>query len=171
MVIWITGLSGAGKTTLCQTVLSVIKPTMPELVHVDGDVIRELFGADLSFVEADRVKQIKRIQSMASFLNNEGLVVMVAALYASPELLKANRELFSDYFEVYIKAPMDLLSQRNSKGLYENGTPNVVGVDIPWHEPAQADLIFDASTGTSPEEMAKQLIDAVPRLSTARRNT
>lgn len=171
MVIWITGLSGAGKTTLCQAVVRVLKPVMPELVHVDGDVIRELFGADLSFVEADRVKQIKRIQSMASFLNKEGLVVMVAALYASPELLKANREMFGNYFEVYIKAPMGLLSQRNSKGLYENGTPNVVGIDIPWHEPKQADLIFDASTGATPEEMAEQLIDAVPWLSQARSKT
>lgn len=165
MVIWITGLSGAGKTTLCQAVLSVLKPNMPELVHVDGDVIRELFGSDLSFVEADRVRQIKRIQTVASFLDTEGLVVMVAALYASPELLQTNREMFADYFEVYLKAPMDLLTNRNSKGLYENGTMNVVGVDIPWHEPIRPDLTFDAGLGSSPEEMAKQLIDAVPRLS------
>jgi cytidine diphosphoramidate kinase len=170
MVIWITGLSGAGKTTLCRAVLSILKPAMPELVHVDGDAVRELFGSDLSFVEADRVKQIKRIQAMALFLNAEELVVMVAALYASPELLNANREMFSDYFEVYVKAPMDLLSNRNSKGLYDNGTKNVVGVDIPWHEPVRPDLTLGANLGASPEEMAVQLIDAIPRLSSVRNN-
>jgi len=167
MVIWITGLSGAGKTTLCQKVFDALKPTMPELVHVDGDVIRELFGADLSFAEEDRVRQIKRIQAISSFLDRQGQVVLVAALYASPELLKGNRETFENYFEVYLKAPMELLSQRNSKGLYNNGTSNVVGVDIPWHEPKQADLTFDASLGATPNEMAKKLIASVPRLSLA----
>ena len=88
MVIWITGLSGAGKTTLIQAVAGQVKRNLPELVLLDGDAIRQLFGNDLDYREDSRVIQIKRIQRMAKFLSDQGVVVMVAALYAHPDLLR-----------------------------------------------------------------------------------
>jgi adenylylsulfate kinase-like enzyme len=168
MVIWITGLSGAGKTTLIQAIAGEVKRDLRELVLLDGDAIRQLFGNDLDYREASRVIQIKRIQGMAKFLSDQGLVVMVAALYAHPDLLRWNRDNFAGYFEVYIQASMGLVGARDSKGLYvrarRNETENVVGIDIPWHPPTDADLVLDADSGESVDVMAKRVIAAIPRL-------
>lgn len=159
MVIWITGLSAAGKTTLSKEIERQYRKTLPNLVLLDGDAIRLLYGNDLTFVESDRVKQIKRIQSLTSFLEKQSLVVIVAALYANDELLAENRELFDEYFEVYLKADLPLLRSRETKGLYlgasENSIKHVVGVDIPWYEPKNPDLLIDMAVRCAPEELAQ----------------
>lgn len=171
MIVWITGLSGAGKTSLCEALYRRLKPRLPELVVLDGDVIRGMFGHELSHCEADRVKQIKRIQAIARELDRQGLVVIVAALYAHPDLLRWNRENFSGYFEVYLDAPLALVKSRDPKGLYakaERGDmPHVVGVDIPWHAPTEFDLRIDASDAPPPDEMALEVLLAIPRLAGA----
>lgn len=165
MIIWITGLSGAGKTSICEAVMRRLKPSLPQLVHVDGDAVRDLFGNDLTFMEADRVRQIGRIQRLARILDQQGLIVLVAALYASPALLQENRRLFPRYHEVYLEAPIELVWARNTKGLYEAGVENVVGVDIPWHAPANPDLVLRASNDKTVDELADALIADVAELS------
>ena len=67
MVIWVTGMSGAGKTTLCNAVWNLVKPSIPELVLLDGDQVRELFGADLDYSEPSRERQIARLRRLARF--------------------------------------------------------------------------------------------------------
>lgn len=170
MVIWITGLSASGKTTLCQTIYTRLKPRLPELVMVDGDQVRALFGGDLGHTEQDRVVQIKRVQSLTAMLQSQGLVVLVAALYAHPDLLAWNRATFSNYVEVYLEASIDLVRQRDPRGLYArydaNQTLNVVGLDIPWRPPVAPDLTFDVATASA-EDLASRLITAIPRLARA----
>jgi adenylylsulfate kinase len=141
MVIWITGLSGAGKTTLATALYEAMKPRLSALVRIDSDEVRALFGNSLGFSEPDRRLQIQRLQSLATMLDGQGLVVIVAALYAHPELLAWNRDHFSDYFEIYLEASMDLVRSRDSKGLYAKAQAgemaDVVGVDVPWAIPAR----------------------------------
>lgn len=165
MVIWITGLSASGKTTLSKAFEKKFRPTIPNLVLLDGDVIRQLYGNDLGHSEADRAIQIKRIQTIAYFLEQQSILVVVAALYAHDDLLKHNRKLFKQYFEVYLEADIELLKTREAKGLYKKALnkeiENVVGVDIPWNAPVNPDLTFNMSSGKAPEEMAKILFDAV----------
>lgn len=170
MVIWITGLSGTGKTTLCAALRALIKPRLAETVVLDGDVIRKLFGAGLGYREQDRVVQIGRIQALAKMLSDQGLVVVVGALYARPDLLSWNRENFGDYFEVYLEASIEFLRGRDSKGLYARaaaGEVNVVGMDIPWHPPLCPDMTIDASAGRPADELARELADTVPWLAAA----
>lgn len=173
MIVWITGISGVGKTTLCEALFRLLKPHLPELVVLDGDIIREIFGQELSYCETDRVKQIKRIQAIARELDRQGLVVIVAALYAHPDLLRWNKENFSGYFEVYLDAPLALVKSRDPKGLYaktERGDmPHVVGVDIPWHAPTDFDLRIDASHAPAPDELALEVLQAIPQLAGALR--
>ena len=118
VVIWITGLSGAGKTSLCDALGRMLKPCLPQLVRIDGDAVRQLFGDALEHTEADRKVQIGRIQRLAKMLSEQGLVVLVAALYCHPDLLAWNRTNLTDYFEVYLDAPLDLVERRDNKGLY-----------------------------------------------------
>ncbi len=171
MVIWVTGLSGAGKTTLCSTVYDRLKLVMPELVILDGDVIRRAYGNDLTHAEEDRVRQVHRLRAMAGVLAEQDLVVLVAVLYAHPELLAWNRKNLPNYFEVYLDVALDTVKNRDDKGLYAAASrgemDNVVGLDIPWHAPQTPDLRLDGDAGETPEELAKQIIQAVPRLRTA----
>ena len=168
MVIWVTGLSGAGKTTVCRAMEAILKPATPEIVLVDGDAVREIFGAGLGYSEADRFVQIKRVQSLAHVLEAQGLVVLVAALFSHPTLLTWNRQTFSRYFEVYLEAPDWLVRKRDDKGLYagaDAGTrEHVVGVDIPRYPPENPDLVLDAAAEASPDQLAWQVIRAAPEL-------
>lgn len=169
MVIWVTGLSAAGKTTVCGLIYEELKPSIPELVLLDGDVVRETFGHDLGYSEPDRVRQVSRVQRMARLLSEQGLVVMVAVVYAHPELLAWNRRHIADYFEVLIDAPVELVRRRDPKELYARASRgevrDVVGLDIPWHRPTSADLVLDVSDEPSPDALARRVALAVPRLS------
>jgi adenylylsulfate kinase len=171
MVIWITGLSGAGKTTISEALCALVKPRLPELVLVDGDAVRDLFGGGLDYEEADRVVQIGRLQRLARFLSQQGQLPVVAALYSHPDLLAWNREHLPGYFEVLIDAPVELVAVRDPKGLYRKAAaaerPNVVGLDIPWHRPAAPDLVIDPGDGATPEDAAGRIARAVPRLADA----
>ena len=168
MVIWITGLSGAGKTTISRALSALVKQRVPELFLIDGDAVRDLFGKDLDYTEASRVQQIARLRRLAAFVAAQGQLVVVAALYGHPDLLAENRRTLPGYFEVYVRTSMDVLRARDSKGLYAGAAagriPHVVGADIPWHEPQHADLVLDGSSGATPDELARQLALRVPRL-------
>jgi cytidine diphosphoramidate kinase len=161
MVIWITGMSGSGKTTLAVALRDLVKPTRQHTVLIDGDTIREAFGAGLGYDEPNRVVQINRIQKLAKILNDQDLIVIVAALYSHPDLLKWNRENFSSYTEVYLEASMNLLHKRDQKNLYSMAksgqTNNVVGIDIPWLAPSNPDFRFTADEEIDPRKMAEKL--------------
>jgi adenylylsulfate kinase-like enzyme len=165
MVIWITGLSASGKTTLSKAFEKKYKSEIPNMVLLDGDVIRQLYGNDLGYAEADRVIQIKRLHTLAAFLEEQSIVVLVAALYANEQLLQNNRNVFGEYFEVYLKADIDQLKTREIKDLYKQALDkkivNVVGVDIPWNEPVNPDFTFNIADGLTPDQMAELLYNSV----------
>lgn len=168
MVIWITGISGAGKTTLTNALYRLLKPQLPQLVALDGDVIRSAFGGDLGFKEADRRLQIQRLQNLAKILSEQGLVVLVAALYSHPDLLKWNRENLSHYFEIYLDVTLDTVRKRDNKGLYarvaRGEMADVVGIDIPWHAPASPDLVLTGDDAGPPNVLARRVVQSIPGL-------
>jgi adenylyl-sulfate kinase len=161
MVIWVTGLSASGKTTLCQALWRLLKADLPQLVLLDGDAVREIFANDLTYKEEDRTIQIQRLQRLAKELSSQGLVVLVAALYAHPDLLAWNRANIPDYFEVYIEAPLSLVRQRDPKGLYAKAArgemPDVVGLDIPWYAPMRPDFLVRAQNGEPASTVAHHI--------------
>lgn len=165
MVIWITGLSASGKTTLSKAFEKKYKSSIPNMVLLDGDVIRQLYGNDLGYTESDRAVQITRLHTLAAFLEQQSILVVVAALYSNESLLEKNRNVFQEYYEVYLKASIDQLQAREFKDLYkqalENKIVNVVGVDIPWNEPQNPNLIFNIAEGLTPEVMAEMLYNNI----------
>ena len=161
-VIWLTGLSGAGKSTIAEALVGRLKPARPDTVLIDGDTVRVLFGGDLGYDEAARHQQIGRIQRLAHWLGRQDLCVVVAALYAHPDLLAWNRAHLPGYFEIYVDAPLDLLRARDGKGLYAGAASgkirHVVGMDIPWHAPKHPDMVIDAQRMEPPTDTAARIL-------------
>tara|TARA_B110000240_G_C13158185_1_gene308236 strand:+ start:13 stop:543 length:531 start_codon:yes stop_codon:yes gene_type:complete len=166
MIIWITGISGSGKTTIARELISMFKKFFPEMVNIDGDEIRELYGNDLGYEEKDRIIQIKRIQRLCLLLEKQNLLVLVSTLYSSDELLAWNRKNFKEYYEIYLDAPIELVEKRDVKGLYKrakNGLEsNVVGVDICWNKPQNPNLTINFNSNISLEKTIEKIIDVIP---------
>ena len=175
MVVWITGLSGSGKTTVCEALSQSLKPILPQIVMLDGDVIRSAFGGDLGYQENDRVTQIKRLQRLAKTLSDQGMLVIVAALYCNNSLMDWNRHNLKDYFEIYLEASLDYLKKRDYKCLYAKAISgemiNVVGVDINWQPPENPDLVINTNDLIEPAQLARQVIAAIPRFKEALRGS
>jgi adenylylsulfate kinase-like enzyme len=155
MVVWIIGLSGAGKTTLANEVIGQVRCTQPNVVLLDGDMIREVFGNDLGHTMQDRLTNARRVCQLGKFLEDQGINVVCAFLSLFRESRSWNRENLKNYYEVFIDTPMADLVQRDYKGLYRrfnNGEIcDVAGMDIEFPRPDKADLTI--SNSTSREEL------------------
>ena len=162
MIIWITGLSSSGKTTLSNKLFNELNE-IKKLIQVDGDVVREIFDETLDYSISGRIRQINRIQKISKFLEKNHFTVIVSALYSNRELLKWNRENFEDYYEIFIDVPITILKERDKKGVYSN-TKNVVGLDIDWEKPiASADLILKYEDKLDPDKMLTKVIKSLKK--------
>lgn len=146
MVIWLIGLSGAGKTTIGAELVRQLRPQAANLVFVDGDAIREVWGDSPGHDVAGRQVNAGRASRLCAMLDSQGIHVIAAILSIFPEWQAWNRQHFSSYFEVFLDTPMDVLERRDHKGLYaaarRGEMKNVVGVDIPFPRPPRPDLIL-----------------------------
>jgi adenylylsulfate kinase-like enzyme len=165
-VIWCVGLSGAGKSTLCNAIRRRLAARGAPVVVLDGDAVREAFDNDLGYGEADRARQVGRLQRLAALLAEQRLVVLVAAVFSRPDLLAWNRERLPHYVEVYLRAPLASLEARDPKGIYARyragALQNLVGLDVRWHEPHSPDVTFDAVSFAEPDEMARRVLARLP---------
>lgn len=147
MVVWIIGLSGTGKSTLAGHFVNRLRSSGKQVVLLDGDVIRTLFGNDVDHSIEGRRKNAERLSKLSKFLSDQGVYVVAAVLSIFPEWRKWNRENIENYAEVYMKATIDTLLKRDIKNLYAralNGEiSNVVGVDLPFPEPENPELVID----------------------------
>ncbi len=167
MVIWITGISGSGKSTIAMALMKLFKNKVPELINIDGDTIREVFDEKIGYLENDRKKHINRIQRLCLLLDKQEQVIITSALYSNKNILSWNRKNFSEYYEIYLDASIELVQKRDTKGLYskyEKGLEkNIVGLDIPWHKPENPDLKIDFKNNYTVEEVVKKIIEIVPK--------
>lgn len=153
MIIWLIGLSGAGKTTIGREVLNLWRQSEPNTVFVDGDEIRSLFGQDQDSVDyslAGRRRNSERMCRLSQWLDRQGMNAVVCVLSLFEDHRQANRNNLGRYFEVFIDAPLAMLEKRDPKGLYAAARAgkmdNVVGIHIPFPKPATPDMVFDNST-------------------------
>lgn len=163
-VYWITGLAGAGKTSISQLLYSRLKERRDGVVLLDGDMLREAFGHDLGYSLADRYTNAMRYARLCRMLAGQGLDVVCATISMFHACRAWNRANIPDYCEVYVRASAATLAARNQKGLYSGGQEgkgqvrNVVGLDQTFEEPLQPDLVVDNDGQTRLEAIVAQIL-------------
>ncbi len=168
MVVWIIGLSGSGKTTLAKKLTSCLRESGRTVIMLDGDIVRELFRNDVNHTIEGRRRNAERLSYLTKFLADQGVDVVAAVLSIFPDWQVWNRQNIPGYSEVYLSATMETLLRRETKSLYARALrgemKNVVGVDIPFPEPANPDLVLDNNTDrTEFGEMVSSIVSLVMR--------
>ncbi len=155
-VYFFTGLSGAGKTTLGKLFYEHLKEKKPNVVRLDGDIIRPVYCEDIGYSDADRRKGAARSFRVCKMLADQGIDVVCCSISMYNEIRQWNRENIENYKEIYIRVQKETLLKRNQKGLYTSGK-NVVGVDLPFDEPKTPDVIVQNDGQETPEEIVARL--------------
>ena len=162
-VIWITGLSGSGKTTFANALCKYLKQNHDNVVLLEGEKYREFFN-DFGYKKEERLKSSYQFVNLIKFLEENDLIIIVATITAFKEIYDLNRNIFKNYFEIYIHCDFEELIRRDKKGLYSgalNGKiKNVVGVDIPYEEP-RAHYILENTALDCFNEKRQKLCQAV----------
>jgi adenylylsulfate kinase len=144
LTVWFTGLSGAGKTTLCNTVFKELLALGFKVEVLDGDTIRKSLNRDLGFSREDRDENIRRIGFVAELLARHGVIVLVAAISPYRHVREELRNSLPNFIEVYVNAPLAVCEQRDPKGLYRRARnreiTNFTGIDDPYEPPLAPDV-------------------------------
>lgn len=156
-VLWLTGLPGAGKSTLGALVEERLT-AMGRLVCVlDGDVLRRGLCRDLDFTEADRTENVRRVAEVAKLMSDAGLIVVVSLIspYRRDRRMARERMAEGEFIEVFIDAPLAVTEQRDPKGLYRKARrgelKNFTGIDAPYEVPENPDLRIQTDSSSAPE--------------------
>ena len=150
MVIWIIGLAGVGKTTIATGVWNILRKKKSNTVLVDGDTVRSIFSEDKKsedYSEIGRKRVAKRIQELCLMLDKQDINVVCGTLSTFEETRIGNRDIFKNYFEIYLTSTEEILFKRRSiyQAAKDGEIKNVVGVDIRFEEPKNYDLHIDTS--------------------------
>jgi bifunctional enzyme CysN/CysC len=162
-VVWFTGLSGSGKSTIANIVESKLHTMGVRTYLLDGDNVRHGLNRDLGFTDADRVENIRRIAEVSRLMVDAGLVVLVS--FISP--FRAERDLArsrvedGEFVEVFVDTPLEVAESRDPKGLYAKARAgelaNFTGIDSPYEAPESPEVTID-TTATAPEAAADRVI-------------
>ena len=145
MIVWLIGISGAGKTTLGGRLEEYLKSRNKKCYLIDGDVIRKFFDNDLGYTYEERVQNIKRIILAGYILEQNGIIAIICNISPFEKLREFARRKFDSYNEIYLRKSIEDSRKSDVKGLYRNnlGKTNLVGIDIPFEEPQNSDLVID----------------------------
>ena len=167
-VLWLTGLSGAGKSTIADVVESKLNDLGHHTYLLDGDNIRRGLNKDLGFSDADRVENIRRVAEVARLLVDAGLIVITSFISPFESERRMARDLFADdeFIEVFVDAPLAVAEERDPKELYARARrgeiKNFTGIDSPYEPPEEPELHID-TTYTSPEEAGERILGELRR--------
>ncbi|WP_353948464.1 adenylyl-sulfate kinase [Sporolactobacillus sp. Y61] len=160
-VVWFTGLSGSGKSTLANRVEAELFKKGIRTYLLDGDNIRSGLNHDLGFTDADRKENIRRISEVAALFVDSNAVVLTAFISPFTSERRAAREKVpeDEFFEIYVKCPLDVCEARDPKGLYRKARDGEIeaftGISSPYEEPPAPELVVDTSEETLDQSTAR----------------
>lgn len=165
--IWFTGLSGSGKSTLSRLTYLEIRRRGLKAELLDGDIIRSNFSQELGYTKRDRYINVKRIGFLSWVLNKHDIISIVAAIAPYEEVRQINRRLIPNYIEVYCSCPLNVLKERDPKGLYEKALkgeiPNFTGISDPYEVPSNPEIVCYTDRESVEESLQKIITYLVKR--------
>jgi adenylylsulfate kinase len=169
MVVWLFGLSGAGKTTISSLLKEKLENDGYNVVALDGDVLRQGINKDLSFSEADRQENLRRAAEIAKIMSSNNMITICS--FITP--LEKNRTMVSNiigegYFEVFVDCPLNICFKRDVKGLYKKAKANQItdftGIGSSFEEPENPNLVISTVQESPCESMEKIYSAIAPRI-------
>jgi adenylylsulfate kinase len=162
--LWFTGLSGSGKSTLASYLTPILKERGKKVEVLDGDEVRENLSKGLGFSKEDRDTNIRRIGYVANLLSRNGVVSICAAISPYRDLRREIREMTETFVEVFVEAPLEVVEERDTKGLYKKARAGIIknftGISDPYEDPENAEV--SVHTGKeSIEESAHRILAAL----------
>jgi bifunctional enzyme CysN/CysC len=165
-VVWFTGLSGSGKSTIANLVEKKLHAMGKHTFLLDGDNVRHGLNRDLGFTDADRVENVRRVGEVAKLMTDAGLIVLTAFISPFRSERRMVRDLIvqGEFFEVYVNTPLEVAESRDVKGLYKKARSgqlkNFTGIDSPYEAPESAEMVVN-TVELSAEEAAEKIVAAL----------
>lgn len=160
-VLWFTGLSGSGKSTISEKVYAQLKEQGYEVEHLDGDAVREVFPTT-GFSKKERDDHVKRVGFIASLLQKHGVFVVASFISPYQDARDFVRDMCEDFMEIHISTPLEVCEERDVKGLYEKARKgeidNFTGISDPYEEPEDPELRID-TTDITPEQGVERVFE------------
>jgi adenylylsulfate kinase len=160
--LWFTGLSGSGKSTLAEYLTPILKERGTPVEILDGDVVRTNLSKGLGFSKEDRDTNIRRIGFVAGLLARNGVCAITAAISPYRDVRRECRTMCDNFIEVFVEAPLAVVEERDTKGLYKKARSgeikNFTGVSDPYEDPENAEVVVHTGN-ESIEESATKILD------------
>jgi bifunctional enzyme CysN/CysC len=163
-VLWFTGLSGAGKSTIADLVEQSLTRAGRHTIILDGDNVRHGLNKDLGFTDEDRVENIRRVAEVAKLMVQAGLIVLVSFISPFRSERRMAREMVEadEFFEIYVDTPLEVCEGRDPKGLYKlaraGKLPNLTGIGSAYEAPEHAELVLTADSRKTPDALADEVL-------------
>lgn len=159
--LWFTGLSGAGKSTISERVYASLREAGAKVELLDGDIVRTHLSKGLGFSKEDRDTNVRRIGFVCELLSRNGVIAIVAAISPYRQVREELREVIPNFVEVYVHAPLEVLAERDVKGLYKKAIAGEIasftGVSDPYEPPSNPEITVDSSQETVDDSVARVL--------------
>lgn len=171
--LWFTGLPSSGKSTLARRVEEILLERGMNVEVLDGDEVRENLSKGLGFSKEDRDTNIRRIGFVAKLLSRNGVVAITAAISPYKDVRDEMRRAIGRFVEVYVQCPIDVLKERDVKGLYKKALAGEIkhftGVDDPYEAPVKPEILIESEKETVEESAAKiirtlEVMALIPRV-------
>lgn len=161
---WLTGLAGAGKTSIGNILFKYIKKKYKNTIFLDGDILRAILGYEnTNYDKASRISIAMQYAKLSKLFTDQGINVIFATISMFDSVRTWNRKNINNYVEIYLKVPFDILIARDKKHLFskaiKNEKQNVVGIDIKIEEPKNPDIVIENSEKVSIDNLSKDLIN------------
>lgn len=163
VTLWLTGLSGSGKTTIAKEIARQLKLRNCPVEVLDGDIVRTHLSKGLGFSKEDRDTNVRRIGFVADLLSRNGIVAVVAVISPYRTVRNEIRIMTKNFIEVYVNAPLEVCEARDVKGLYAMARSGEIrgftGIDDPYEEPTDPEVICNTAQESIAESAAKAIAE------------